>query len=183
MNRVLIALCFLMMTISIVAQPPTNNSGINQNNVNSIIQSNASQLQSIGISTTQAEQMANQYLANQKNNITALPGDTTKPVIVKPVVIDTSINFYDTLKDRNNRIRSNRYAMDVFLNQDINVFNKNTDVQAPENYIIGTGDKINVAIWGYASYSSSLTVDETGAIFPSQTGKIYLRGLTLKDAK
>ncbi len=78
---------------------------------------------------------------------------------------------------------SNRFGKALFQNRDYKVFKQNTDIVAPENYIIGTGDKINIAIWGYSSYSNMFIVDETGAIFPTNIGKIYLRGLTLSDAR
>lgn len=56
-------------------------------------------------------------------------------------------------------------------------------MQAPDNYVLGVGDQLTINIWGYSSYSGSYTIDQSGAILPTQTGRIYLKGLAFEDAK
>lgn len=141
---------------------------------------NQDKLQLMGISPTQAQAMVNQYYSQQAaSTVGLMPSDTFyKPIFSTVDSIDAdTIVFQDTVR------RFKRYGLDLFQNRNIQVFNRSTDLMAPDNYIIGTGDRISISVWGYSSYSASFTVDETGSIFPPQSGKIYLRGLTLGEAK
>lgn len=92
--------------------------------------------------------------------------------------IDTSV--YDTT---GLKIRSTVYGQDFLRNRYIGVFNRTVDGEAPDNYIMGVGDKVNVVIWGYSNYNQVFTIDPTGSINPNETGRIYLKGLTFRDAK
>jgi len=75
------------------------------------------------------------------------------------------------------------YGKDFFEKSTLQVFNKSSDAVAPDNYILGVGDKISVSVWGYSSYDAAFVIDETGAITPTETGRIYLKGISFKDAK
>lgn len=75
------------------------------------------------------------------------------------------------------------YGKEFFQKNTLQVFNKSSDAVAPDNYILGVGDKISVSVWGYSSYDQSFAIDETGAISPAETGRIYLKGISFKDAK
>jgi polysaccharide biosynthesis/export protein len=92
--------------------------------------------------------------------------------------IDTSV--YDTT---GLKLRSTVYGQDFLRNRYIGVFNRTVDGEAPDNYIMGVGDKVNVVIWGYSNYNEVFTIDPTGSINPNETGRIYLKGLTFRDAK
>lgn len=55
--------------------------------------------------------------------------------------------------------------------------------RTPDHYTIGVGDELNVAIWGATEFNKMFTVDEEGAIKPALVGRIYLRGMTYKEAR
>jgi polysaccharide export outer membrane protein len=42
---------------------------------------------------------------------------------------------------------------------------------------------LSVSIWGFSDYNERFTVNELGYISPKYIGRVYLKGLTLKDAK
>ncbi len=160
---------------------PVNIQNIDPTKLQSLMQTYSSQLQSMGISADEANQILikNQNLKqdNTVNNQTQPPDN----FIEKQNIITFKPHTTDTADS--SKLDYRRFGKSLFRNKDFRVYKQNTDLVAPENYIIGTGDKINVAIWGYSSYSNSFIVDETGSIFPTGIGKIYLRGLTLRDAR
>ena len=97
-----------------------------------------------------------------------------------------------TLEDKGNteeQIPINEIKEDIifghsfFKNNNIKFYDKANQLKAPNNYILGIGDEINVAIWGYSDFSGAFTIDEDGAINPKLVGRIYLNGLTFKDVK
>lgn len=75
------------------------------------------------------------------------------------------------------------YGQDFFRNKNIKFYDKATDAKASDNYVLAAGDEISISIWGYASYNETFVVDPDGSIKPTETGRIYLKGLTFADAK
>lgn len=52
-----------------------------------------------------------------------------------------------------------------------------------DNYIVGSGDAFNVTIWGCSELSESLVVEGDGSISRPYMGKIYIGGMTYKEAQ
>lgn len=75
------------------------------------------------------------------------------------------------------------YGFDILQKGEIRFFNSALDVRPPDNYILGVGDELNIVVWGFADYNEVFTIDNEGYIHPRLVGRIYLKGLTLKDAK
>ena len=65
------------------------------------------------------------------------------------------------------------------------LFDKNLelDERASENYELGIGDEITVAMWGAIDFNEAFLIGKNGAIEPDLVGRIYLRGLTYENAK
>jgi polysaccharide export outer membrane protein len=71
-----------------------------------------------------------------------------------------------------------------FLNgQDLKVYKSASHLSAPDDYILGSGDELNIAIWGNAEVSLSERIGDDGAIYPKLVGKIFLNGMRLGDAR
>jgi polysaccharide export outer membrane protein len=71
-----------------------------------------------------------------------------------------------------------------FLNvQNLKVYQSATHLVAPDDYVLGPGDELNIAIWGFAEVSLSERITNDGSIHPKLVGKIYLNGLRLGDAR
>ena len=75
------------------------------------------------------------------------------------------------------------YGQEIFKNQSIEVFQKTEDLVPPEDYIIGTGDKIGVIGFGRSQFDQVLEVNADGFIRPSALPKIPVRGLTYGAVK
>ncbi|PCH67678.1 MAG: hypothetical protein COC01_05190 [Bacteroidetes bacterium] len=75
------------------------------------------------------------------------------------------------------------YGHSFFRTNEIGLYNKATAIKAPDNYILGIGDEINISIWGYSDYSDVFKINEYGAIQPKLVGRIYLKGMEFKKAR
>lgn len=75
------------------------------------------------------------------------------------------------------------YGFSYFRQKDVKIFNNAVDIKPPSNYILGVGDQIVVSIWGYADYNRLFYIDKDGYIQQENIGRVYLKGLTLEQAK
>jgi hypothetical protein len=67
------------------------------------------------------------------------------------------------------------------LASSVNLDAKN--VKAPDSYVIGPGDEMAISIFGISQASFSFEVNLDGYISPPNMGRIYLKGITMGDAK
>lgn len=75
------------------------------------------------------------------------------------------------------------YGFNYFRQKNVKIFNNAVDIKPPGNYVLGVGDQIVVSIWGYADYNRLFYIDKDGYIQQENIGRIYLKGLTLDQAK
>ncbi len=75
------------------------------------------------------------------------------------------------------------YGQDIFRNNELSFFQKALDAKAPENYKVGPGDEISIAVWGYSEFSENIEVDARGYINPSSYGRIYVKGSSFKKMR
>ncbi len=55
------------------------------------------------------------------------------------------------------------------------------DIPVPLNYIVGSGDQVNILLWGRLNAQHSLTVDREGKITIPQIGPVYVAGMTYEQ--
>jgi polysaccharide biosynthesis/export protein len=75
------------------------------------------------------------------------------------------------------------YGFKYFRESTTKIYTSAQDVKPPEDYELGVGDQLNIAIWGFADYNEVFTIDKDGYIQPKYVGRIYLKGLSLKNAR
>ncbi len=75
------------------------------------------------------------------------------------------------------------YGHNIFREKSIEVYRVSKDASPPETYILAPGDKINVLIFGKSQADLSYEINTAGFISPNLMPKIFLGGLTLKQAK
>ncbi len=78
---------------------------------------------------------------------------------------------------------SSIYGHSIFREKSIEVYRVSKDASPPETYILAPGDKINVLIFGKSQADLSYEINTAGFISPNLMPKIFLGGLTLKQAK
>ncbi|MGC6470017.1 MAG: SLBB domain-containing protein [Flavobacteriales bacterium] len=92
----------------------------------------------------------------------------------------------DSLFDYNDSIKypiAKIYGQHFFRNNSINFFNRSYDSHAPDNYMLAAGDELNISIWGLASHSEIVVVNEKGYILSNIAGRIYVGSKSLKTVE
>jgi len=75
------------------------------------------------------------------------------------------------------------FGQQYFRNPRMRLINTPEDISPSESYILGTGDQIQVDIWGQAGYSGSYVVDGAGFVTIPKLQKVYLKGKSLTEAR
>ena len=55
------------------------------------------------------------------------------------------------------------------------------DIPVPLSYVVGSGDQVNILLWGRLNAQYSLTVDRDGKITIPQIGPVYVAGMTYEQ--
>jgi protein involved in polysaccharide export with SLBB domain len=75
------------------------------------------------------------------------------------------------------------FGHDFFGTGQLALFLKSSDSKASDEYILGAGDEISIAVWGYADYNNKFKVNDDGFIQIPEFGRIYVKGLTFGAVK
>lgn len=79
--------------------------------------------------------------------------------------------------------QSNVYGQELFRDKTLKVFTPTDNVRPPDSYVLGPGDKLNIAIWGNSQEDATYEINDAGYIEPSRMSRISLIGLTFGQAK
>ena len=75
------------------------------------------------------------------------------------------------------------YGHSIFTNKSLDLFRTTEGAEAPETYILGVGDEIRISIFGTSQTEIQQKISKDGSIQPSGFSKIFVKGLSLKQAK
>ena len=75
------------------------------------------------------------------------------------------------------------YGHSVFIDQSLKVFRTTDGAQAPETYVLGDGDEIRITIFGASQTDIQQIIGTDGSIQPTGVAKIFLKGLSLAQAR
>ena len=75
------------------------------------------------------------------------------------------------------------YGHAIFEDGSVELLSGDGFQDVPDDYRIGVADRLAINIFGASQLDLVLTVDRSGFISPPRTGKIYVRGLTLRQAR
>lgn len=78
--------------------------------------------------------------------------------------------------------REKYYGLNLFNNKKI-VFEPNLRIPTPKNYILGTGDELNISITGFAVQTYKAKVSPEGTVQIDILSPIYVSGLTIEQAR
>ncbi len=176
-----VALCF---SATIFAQtppviPPVSSGtleslGFDSGEIDAILGTSTSASADAAAQIQDAQQEAVDNANSQVN--TLAPNTSTIPAsVIQEVIQDAGTTAGGT--------PSLIWGHDFFRNGAVDLFDKVPNTKVGDNYIIGEGDQLTVAIWGYAYYNYNFTVNEDGYITTLEVGRIYLKGLTYSAAK
>jgi protein involved in polysaccharide export with SLBB domain len=175
----LIVVLFVFNALAQTRDLPAN---IDTNSVNPEDIPSISRLKMLGATDEEANQITdfkNRKLAEKKSAVSG---------VAKEVIVDNDQNpvSADTPKVESTIVEVDKetiFGHAFFKNNNIKFYDKANQLRAPDNYVLGIGDEVAVAIWGYSDFNDVFKIDENGAINPRLVGRIYLKGLAFKDAK
>lgn len=146
-------------------------------------------MRSLGMTEEQIKAALEIKKAKEKEALTKqIPGlnNSKKEALTKPDTTNTKLvkglMVADTL-DKSNLPESVIYGQDIFRNNRISFYEKAKDVIAPNSYVLGPDDEISISVWGFSDYNENFRVSEDGYITSKLFGRVYLKGLTFKNAR
>ena len=75
------------------------------------------------------------------------------------------------------------YGHSLFGSQSMDVFRTTDGAQAPDTYVLGEGDEVHISIFGSSQTEIHQRIAPDGSIQPTGSTKIFLKGLTLGQAR
>jgi protein involved in polysaccharide export with SLBB domain len=138
------------------------------------------------------EQTVAEMEAEKKAKTQAPASKTEKPiqvveaVVEKPIVSVKEVKSDILAKSIDPAVPlppSDIYGHKIFRDNSIEVYRVSKDANPPESYVLAAGDKINIVIFGKSQADLQYEVNVAGFIQPTNMPKIFLSGLTLKQAK
>jgi len=75
------------------------------------------------------------------------------------------------------------YGHSLFTDKSLDVFRTTDGAQAPDTYVLGEGDEIHITIFGASQTDIQQRIAIDGSIQPTGVAKIFLKGLTLAQAR
>ena len=75
------------------------------------------------------------------------------------------------------------YGQEIFRTQSLKLYRQSEDVKPPETYILGVGDKLAIAIWGYSEENLVFEINKEGYIKPEGIPRIYIKGFSFGEGK
>ncbi|MEY2899146.1 MAG: hypothetical protein RL138_1199, partial [Bacteroidota bacterium] len=83
---------------------------------------------------------------------------------------------------KNSSVNTDIYGGTIFSKSSL-IFTPVENPVPPDDYKIGPGDVLSITIWGQAEYQNNFVVGKDGSIFPSNIGKVFLKGVSFKNAR
>lgn len=80
-------------------------------------------------------------------------------------------------------IETGIYGHDVFKNSEISLYRSADDINAPETYILSSGDEILVSIFGDSQVDLQYKINDQGYIFITNLGRVNLKGMSIREAR
>ena len=75
------------------------------------------------------------------------------------------------------------YGHSIFTGKSLDVFRTTDGAQAPDTYILGEGDEVHISIFGSSQTEIHQRIAPDGSIQPAGATKIFLKGMTLAQAR
>jgi protein involved in polysaccharide export with SLBB domain len=79
-------------------------------------------------------------------------------------------------------MKSDLFGFDVFKGNSLLTFQSNLNIPTPVGYILGSGDKLFIDIYGQSEAYYQIEISPEGTIILENFGPIHLSGLTVKNA-
>jgi protein involved in polysaccharide export with SLBB domain len=79
-------------------------------------------------------------------------------------------------------LRKRIFGSSLFENTKVDI-SANTNISTPNNYVLGSGDKLKMDIYGYSQFTQTATINADGFIVLEKAGVVNVAGLTIDEAE
>ena len=120
---------------------------------------------------------------------TGIPGTATSSIISTANLSQTTPQeataeaSQRVAQSENAKAATNIYGHSVFTDHSLDVFRTTDGAQAPDTYVLGTGDEVHITIFGASQTDLQQRIAADGSIQPTGSARIFLKGLTLAQAR
>jgi len=135
------------------------------------------------VAAKKARQKAKAELQKEVKKLSADAAKQIEKAVEKGKSVDEAISEQIQETKNQHLPPAGIFGHHIFRNKSIKVYNQASDIRAPETYELGPGDIVNISIWGYSELSKSYEVTEDGYIKPARMKPIFVKGITLANAK
>lgn len=202
----IITLCFFVCSV-LISYPQSIGSltgSLSGTSITTAAANAAKQLQSMGVSSAASPNLSQLQLlgldptAVQKylkaKNEESTQADQPNPIQealqsvlemrIRQDSMQAMMDRFNQDRNPNNDVKPNEiYGHDFFGSGKLALFVKSSDSKAPDSYILGEGDEISIAVWGYADYNNKFKVNDDGFIQIPEFGRVYVKGMTFGAVK
>ena len=166
------AILFVLITsfINVISQ-------VNLNELKRLGISSKNDLSKLGLSKTDIERLKNQYYPDQqKTEKVNILTDTLGPIKNEKTV--------EVPAKQSKKIKpDSTYGSNIFGESHFVLKSNNDRLIPPSDYVLGTGDRISITIWGATEYNNEFTLDKFGNLSAKLVGRVNLKGKTFEEAK
>lgn len=174
LKLIVFILCINFFSSAIVAQ--VSLSALKSAGINS-----EEDLTKLGVSSTEINRAKEEYF--QKNNQEGSSGATEVDEEIKKENVKNISEQKLILSPPSITTDDEIYGQSLFRSGSVNVIENSDRIKAPDDYVLVSGDKINITIWGYSEFSAEFILDDLGNITPKLVGRINLKGKDFKTVR
>ncbi len=147
---------------------------------------NLSQLQLLGLDPTAVQKYIKAKADEGKVEVNPLQTvmESIMEMKLKQDAMQAALDSQSMKSTANSEVTPNEiFGHDFFGSGKLALFAKSSGAKAPDSYILGSGDEISIAVWGYADYNNKFKVNDDGFIQIPEFGRIYVKGLSFGAVK
>ena len=124
--------------------------------------------------------------AETTQSTSAVPASTTTPYA--PITTASeAVAETQTVTDTENETATvdslEIYGHSLFTGKSLEVFRTTDGAMAPDTYVLGEGDEVHISIFGSSQTEIHQRIAADGSIQPAGSSKIFLKGMTIGQAR
>lgn len=98
-------------------------------------------------------------------------------------IIEEQQRELEKFKNKKNFPSASVYGHQFFRDGSFRFFQKTDEIAVTDNYVLGTGDQVQLEVWGYRYWSKTYVVSQSGSIDIEGYQKIFVKGLSLQKVR
>lgn len=98
-------------------------------------------------------------------------------------IIEEQQRDMEKYRNKKNFPSASVYGHQFFRDGSFKFFQKTDEIAVTDNYVLGTGDQVQLEVWGYRYWSKTYVVSQSGSIDIEGYQKIFVKGISLQKAR